>query len=190
MSMTMQTAQNLGDFSPLYKFTLSFIVAPKVTGFAASSTLQLRVLMADKPSINGQPIDIWLQGVRVKQPGIYTSSDTLAITFASTIDQSVETSLAAWSKACYDPNTGKSKANKDVRATIRLTGYNRQDTAIAYWDIKGAYCESFTFGDQFSGETSDISKPELTLGYNEFTFTKGKSVVEQVIDAVEDLLGG
>lgn len=167
MRPTVDQLRGLGDFATLINWDLQLVKIP--SGLAITSDdLNLRCESSDIPKTTGTSTEIQIRGLKVKQPGIYTPSGTLTLTFNETVDNKVTKFLESWKALCYDPVTGKATKKSDVEAQFRLVRMDRTDTPIYSYMMYGCFPEDSDPGGQLGSSSADPMKPTLTLSYDYF----------------------
>lgn len=165
MKPDIEQIRNLGEFSTLYQWDVSFEGRSALNGFS------VRCETTELPKSSGQTIYVPIRGVTVRQPGIYQPSGVLTMTFVETVDSVISTALSSWREDCGDMRTGAGKKPKDVEVTLTLIRLDRQNKPCYEYRIIGAFLEDVDLGSM-DGSTSDVFRPVLVVAYQYFTEKK------------------
>ena len=168
MAVLHEKVRGLPDFATLVKWDVSFSRTPG--GLAVPNNFNFQCLSTDIPKTDaGQTVDVWIRGNRVRQPGIYKSTDTIEMAFAETVDNAISELIRSWRELCWETNTNVQGNRSDVEADILLTRLNRQNEEIWSYKLIGCFLEDYDpAGGQLDGENTEILRPTLTVSYDYF----------------------
>lgn len=157
----------LPDFAQVTKWDITFVTLPAVgaLGFPISDALNIRCESVEIPKATNQKFEVQIRGHKTMHSGILDYGNTMTLTFAETVDNTIFNFVKAWRELCWSSRQGQSFPKSDLEATILLTLRDNQDQPRAKYTIYGAFYESDDFGT-LDGVTSDAMKPTLTLSYD------------------------
>ncbi|TMP46313.1 hypothetical protein CWB96_00330 [Pseudoalteromonas citrea] len=172
--LQIEQIRNLDDFAVLYKWDVWF-TPPAAVAFDRNE-LNVRCLSSTIPTSSVQSIDIQIRGHHIKQAGIVNDDQTINLTFAETVDNTVHNMLNNWREALWATNTGKQVKRAEYQCDMLLTRLNNQNEPIWTYKLIGCYLENIDWGGQLGGDTSDIIRPSVTLSYDYFKMGAGADV--------------
>jgi hypothetical protein len=157
----------LGDFSPLYKWELTFMEGPLISNDI--SQLNFRCVSASLPMKQNRRIPVNVRGLIKNQSGISVYNN-LDLVFVETIDNTISQLLQKLHEATYAANTGVAYPQASLEFTTRLTRMDRQGNAIWAYQLIGCWLEQYNPAGQGGGLGSEagIVMPALSLCYDYF----------------------
>lgn len=171
-SFTIDQLRALPDYAQVTKWDITFLTLPAVgaLGFAASEALNFRCSSVETPKGANQKFPVETRGHKVFQSGVLDYGNTMVITFAETVDNTIFNFVKAWRELCWSSRQGQAFPKADLEGTILLTLQDNQNNARAAWKIYGCFYEADDFGT-LDGSTSDAMKPTLTLSFDYYVDT-------------------
>jgi hypothetical protein len=166
--ITLQQLKNIGDVTQ--KIRWNFIVSqfPALAPYD-SDTLNIRCISSNVPKLVLTNTEIKLRGFTVNQNGSGAPEGPITITFIETVDNAIKSWFKAWRDASWNQETGVSAPKVDLQAVIILQQLDNQNNAIYQYEMKGCILESYDpVGGDLDGESTDGSKPTITIKYDYF----------------------
>jgi hypothetical protein len=166
-TFTIDQLRALPDFAQVTKWNVTFVTLPAVGafGFPVSDELNIRCESIEIPKATNQKFEVQIRGQKTMHSGIMDYGNTMVLTFAETVDNTIGNFVKAWRELCWSSRQGQAFPKSDLEATILLTLLDNQDQPRFNYTIYGAFYESDDFGT-LDGATSDAMKPTLTLSYD------------------------
>lgn len=167
MPIQMDQVRALADFQSLHKFDFELASPPPGVSSPPSVELNLRCASTDLPKMTITPLDIELHGHHIKRVGKGDTEHQITVTFIETVDLPVLNWINEWHTACWDQNTGVSKATPEVQGTILLRLLDNENQPTMTYRLIGCWLESADPG-QPDGASADAMRPTLTISYDRY----------------------
>jgi len=169
---TIEQLRNVGDYATVYHWNLEIAKSPNVV--AIDDGLNLRCQSTDVPKSEGESMEVNVRGLKIKQHGIYTPTQTMSLELYETVDNYVHRLISRWREACWAVRTGSQETMANVKGDLLLQRYDNSRRKIIWtYKLIGVYLESYDI-PQMSNE-SDTLKPSLTLSYDYYTEGAGST---------------
>lgn len=176
------------NFGPLLETLKAAGAAYSNGGEPSAESLEILCQSVEPPKKTIQTAEAMSRGIKIKIAGWADFGNTITITFMDTINNPVQNIIDAWQDLCFktsmianadgggeDYGTGKG-AGTDNKASgayglryktkIPLARVNMAGKIIYQVDVCGSFCEDFDPGGTLDEQSSDISKPSLTISFD------------------------
>jgi len=167
VSVTHDKLRELPNMQRVYKWDFFIPKLPPGLRLKGMDSLNERVETTTLPNRVNQVIEIMLKGFKVKQAGIPDYGGPLPLTFIEDEDGSFIKFIKDWENLQSEDGTGKQAPKKDVVADAEIWLLNSNLERTHGFKMLSAQPEDMAPGD-LSGDTSDVLKPSLSLGFDYF----------------------
>lgn len=169
MRPTIDQIRGLGDFQPQYTWDLNFVqFPPGLRSRPSRGGVNLRCVSTGLPKKSDQNIEINIRGHKTRQSGICLYEGTLTLTFVDTVDQTIANFIADWQNLVWEDNTGIALPSNMVEATIAITRLDRGNNPVRVYTLYGVKIEDRDHGGELGGDTNEVYRPTMTIGYAYF----------------------
>jgi hypothetical protein len=148
---TLSQLRALPDKRTTYQWDLTFESFPAgVSAPLSSEDINIRCISSTLPVKEVQKIEYTVRGFTLSQPGTYTVSSPIELTFISPIDMNLEEFFRNWREACTQTDTGTHLPFDQVTCNIILTLLDRQDKPIWKYKLIDCWLPKYETGDMNS----------------------------------------
>lgn len=153
--------RSVTDFQKNYMWELQFLRTPAFANIDPYR-FNLQCLSTEVPKKTGQTSTLMMRGHQIFDPGIYSVSGTLQLTFVETIDNVVRNMIDEMETAAAE----KTGSFNDITFDLRLvTLDNQENENYEYWML-WCFLEDSNV-NPLDGGTGDPMQPTITLRYTD-----------------------
>ena len=160
------TLSSLGSPLTYHRYAMTILDLPAIG--ITDEQICIRVLSADKPTINNEKTTIEQTGFRISYAGKDEFSDSLSFSFLSTGDGETVNALMNWKEFCNSTMMGGSVNPANYKSTILLAdlAYDNE-TIIRTYTVYGCFPQEISFGDGY-GTSVEAQTCNVTMSMDYF----------------------
>jgi len=160
--------RGIADFQNTYTWEVGFLRTPgALSGVISPFRFNLQCLSSELPKKVGQTSTIMMRGQQIFNPGIYSVSGQIRLTFLETVDAQVRDVIRLWEEACAN-KTGDFTA---LTGDLYLRTTDNQDRPNYEYLLLWAFFEDSDI-QQLEGGNSEPMQPSITLRYTDYKSRK------------------
>lgn len=165
-AISINDIRNVGDYAALYRWNVKFgrNAAPNLGTF---DDLDILCESANVPQLTGASREVSIRGHKIKQPGIYSYSNQITLTFYENVESYVTKAIKQWRDRCWEMDTGKAHTTEEVSIDMTLTRLDNTNKAIWEYELYGVFLEDADYGGDLDA-TGEFVKPTMVLSYDYF----------------------